>query len=169
MQFSAQLKPQSNHALTVGADREDYYYDEGDEDSLCVLEVRKNGVAYKQFVWDQRFVHAPVCRMRDKNLDGTFDETLYATTDGNYNVTALIDGTGSVVERFEYAPYGQLTILNSDFSDRVENFDGTGTGVQTGKAAPGMTTASAYDWNVTYTGHKFDSETGFYNVAPSNS
>ena len=107
--------------------------------------------------------------MRDKNLDGTFDETLYATTDGNYNVTALIDGTGSVVERFEYAPYGQLTILNSDFSDRVENFDGTGTGVQTGKAAPGMTTASAYDWNVTYTGHKFDSETGFYNVAPSNS
>ena len=45
---------------------------------------------------------------------------------------------------------------------RIANPDGSGAGIQTGTAAPGMTTATAYDWTVTYTGHKFDSETGLY-------
>ena len=81
--------------------------------------------------------------MRDRNLDGTFDETLYATTDGNYNITALIDEAGQVVERYMYDPYGKLTILNSDFSPKQNN-------------------ESQFDWTVTYTGHNYDKETKLY-------
>jgi hypothetical protein len=34
------------------------------------------------------------------------DERLWVQQDGNWNVTALLDNTGAVVERFLYDPYG---------------------------------------------------------------
>jgi hypothetical protein len=66
---------------------------------FIVLETRKNGDVdpYKQYVWCERFVHAPAVRFRDTNLDGTVDDTLFAATDANFNVTALIDASGNVV------------------------------------------------------------------------
>ena len=63
-------------------------------DSLRVLETTKTvGAAatytYEAYIWCERFVHAPVCRFRDTNADGTADETLYATTDANSGDTIL--------------------------------------------------------------------------------
>lgn len=75
-----------------------------------MLEVRKNGSAnpLEEWVWDQRYIDAPVLRWHDSNTDGTVDDTLYACNDANMNGTALVDAsTGHVVERFAYDPYGE--------------------------------------------------------------
>jgi RHS repeat-associated protein len=121
----------------------------GGDDSLRVLETTKDtgsgaGI-YEAYVWCERFVHAPICRFRDTNADGTADETLYATTDANFNITALVNTAGTVVERFVYDPYGKVSIRNNDatWTQKTNN-------------------ASGYDWVVLYTGHKLDVETGNY-------
>jgi RHS repeat-associated protein len=70
----------------------------------------------EQYVWDLRYVDAPVLRFQDTDTDGTIDDTLYYTNDANFNVTALVDESGNVVERYAYSPYGERTVLDADFS-----------------------------------------------------
>src|SRR5262249_54503059 len=50
--------------------------------------------------------------------NGTLDERLWVQQDANYNVTALVNGSGSVVERYVYDPYGRRTILDANFNTR---------------------------------------------------
>jgi hypothetical protein len=57
-----------------------------------------------------------VLRDRDTNGDGTLDERLWVVQDANYNVVALPDNSGNVVERYAYDSFGQVTVLNSDFT-----------------------------------------------------
>jgi RHS repeat-associated protein len=110
-----------------------------------------------QFVWDVRYVDAPVVRFHDGNTDGDLtggteegDNTLYYTTDANWNVTALVDAaTGNVVERYMYDPYGKVTIL-----------DGT-TGGQTDWATDADQISDVAN-DVLYAGYRFDAETGLY-------
>jgi len=88
-----------------------------------------------QFVWSLRYLDAPV--LRDENTDGTTDdlcddERLYYTTDANQNVTALLDASGTVVERYTYDAYGKPTFLKADWS--LQQVQGQTDG-----------TASAYD------------------------
>ena len=48
-----------------------------------VLEVHEGGDAanpLKQFVWDVRYIDAPVVRFHDGDTNGTIDDTLYYTT-----------------------------------------------------------------------------------------
>ena len=108
-----------------------------------------------QFVWSARYVDALVCRDRDADADsGTgdlgvtdsgLDERLYYTTDANMNVTALLDTAGDAVERYLYDPYGNVTVLDADFSADAD-----------GK--------SDYANAILYCGYFFDSETGLYHV-----
>ena len=53
-------------------------------------------------------------------------DRLYAQQDANYDTTALVNTSGTVVERYTYSPYGVVTVL-----------DASGTPV------PGNTSASA--------------------------
>jgi RHS repeat-associated protein len=119
----------------------DYYYN----DSWQVQEVRKGGSGnpYEQYVWDIRYVHAPVCRFEDHDTDGNNIETLYYTQDANYNVTALVNTNGTVAERYVYDPYGKVTIYSSDWSVEVS-------------------WANSKQSAVLFTGHRYDSETGMY-------
>ena len=48
-------------------------------------------------------------------------ERLYYQQDANYNVTALTDANGNVVERYIYTPYGVATVLTSSWSDSSES------------------------------------------------
>ncbi|MFP4054949.1 MAG: hypothetical protein ACLFV7_13895 [Phycisphaerae bacterium] len=41
-------------------------------------------------VWSQRYIDTPICRLRDADGDGTFEETLYYVTDAGHNVTAMV-------------------------------------------------------------------------------
>src|SRR5690606_23302210 len=61
-------------------------------------------------------------RDRDTNDDGTLDERLYVQHDANYNVTALVDTGGDVVERYEYDPYGQATVLTGNWQPATGNY-----------------------------------------------
>jgi YD repeat-containing protein len=47
---------------------------------------------------------------------GTWDERLYAQHDANFNITSLTNVFGDVVERYQYDPYGERTIIDSTWS-----------------------------------------------------
>ena len=84
----------------------DYYYNA----SWQILEVHRSdytNAPYEQLVWSARYIDAPVLRDRDTDDDGTLDETLHYTNDANMNVTALVNTSGTVVERVVYDPYGK--------------------------------------------------------------
>jgi len=68
--------------------------------------------------------------------------TYYYHANQQYSVAALTDGTGNVVERYTYDPYGKVTVL----------------------AADGTTTraVSLYGNGLTFTGRRLDAETGLY-------
>ena len=61
---------------------------------------------------------ALVLRDRDSNGDGTLEERLWVVQDANYNVTAIFDNAGNVVERYIYDPLGQVTVLDADWTER---------------------------------------------------
>src|SRR5205814_5845974 len=88
----------------------DLYYDA----AWQILEERWGGVstATIQYVWSPVYVDALVLRDRSTANNGTLDERLWVQQDANYNVTALINGSGSVVERYAYDPYGKRTVLD---------------------------------------------------------
>jgi len=116
--------------IVVGSDGNstphDIYYGAGPAMSAAAggvewqrLEVRRFGdtVAYEQYLWDVRYVDAPICRWHDADNDGTFEpdanEMHYYTNGANFNITALLDAnSGDVVERYLYDPYGRRTVLN---------------------------------------------------------
>jgi len=101
----------------------------------------------EQYVWSPRYVHAPIVRWRDGNTDGDLedegDSTLYYCTDANFNVTALVNTSGTVVERYLYDPYGKVTVCDGSWTPREGN-------------------ASAYSNEVLFTGHRLDPESGLY-------
>jgi len=105
-------------------------------------------------------------RLHDGDTDGTIVDIVYCTTDAddlcddqrlyylndaNMNVTALVNTSGTVVERYVYDPYGKVTVL-----------DGT-TGGQTDWAAD-SDGVSDVDNRTLYAGYHFDSETGLFHI-----
>jgi RHS repeat-associated protein len=92
-----------------------------------------------QYVWGLRYIDDLVLRDRDTSGNGTLDERLYALQDANWNVVALADSDGDVVERYLYSAYGDPLVLNADFA---EDSDGTD-----------------YAWEFRFTGRRTDLET----------
>jgi len=122
----------------------DYYYDA----DWRLLEVRKDSDPdpYEQFVWGQRYIDAPVLRWRDADGQSAngLEETLYYCQDANMSTTALVDTSGTVVERVLYDPYGEPTFYDQSWQN------------------PSST--SAYANEVLFAGYRYDSETGLYHV-----
>jgi RHS repeat-associated protein len=108
-----------------------------------VVEERESGVAVVQQVWSPVYVDALVLRDRDAdaNSGNGLEERLYAQQDANYNVTAVLDLAGAVVERFAYDPFGAVTVLAGDFSARA---------------------GSNYAWVYQHQGGRYQVETGLY-------
>jgi len=82
--------------------------------------------------------------LRDENTDQDGlcdDERIYYLADANYNVTALIDTSGNVLERYLYSPYGEVTVLDADFSSDADG-------------------VSDYANTTLYTGRELDAATG---------
>ena len=125
---------------TKGGVKTDLYYSAGWQ----VVEERTNGQTSAQYVWSPVYPDALVLRDRDTNGDGTLDERLWAVQDANFNVTALVDNGGNVVERYAYDPYGAATVLAPDFSARAGG--------------------SSYGWVYLHQGLRYDAQTGLYSA-----
>ena len=88
---------------------------------------------------------ASLCTVRqrcDTNGDGTLDERLWVVQDPNFNVTAVVDSSGEVVERYVYDPFGQATVLDANWNVRSGG--------------------SAYDWLYLRQGGRYDVTSGLY-------
>jgi RHS repeat-associated protein len=123
---------------------EDAYFNE----SWQLLEVRKtvsgtiNSNPLEQYVWHPVYIDAPVLRDYDATISGT-PTRYYFAYDGNQNITAVTNSAGGAVERYYYSPYGTLTFLDASFAPIAGN-------------------QSSIANSVTYTGQRFDADTGLY-------
>jgi RHS repeat-associated protein len=105
-----------------------------------VLEEREGGTTKRQYVWSPVYVDALVLRDRDADNDGshTLEERLYVQQDANYNVTAVMNTSGTVQERYLYDPYGARSIFDASYGSRG---------------------SSSYAWAYGHQGLRSDSET----------
>jgi RHS repeat-associated protein len=95
-------------AEVVGGDTTDLYY----SSQWQVLEERVNGNGKYRYVWSPVYVDAMMLRDR---LD--VSERLWVQQDANFNVTAIVNDSGNVVERYAYEPYGKVTVVNASWSE----------------------------------------------------
>ena len=93
---------------TIGSTTTDLYY----SSQWQVLEEQVSGSDVDRYVWSSVYVDALVLRDRDTDANGSLDERLWPTEDANWNVMALVDGSGSVAERYVYDPFGAATIYS---------------------------------------------------------
>lgn len=113
-----------------------------------VLEVRKevsgtiNSNPLEQFVWHPFYIDAPVLRDYDASCSGS-PTRYYHAFDATFNVTTATSSSGSPVERYYYPPYGNLRFQDGSF-----NLLGT--------------QQSQIGNTVTYTGGRYDAESGLY-------
>jgi RHS repeat-associated protein len=92
---------------THGSTTTDLYY----SSAWQVLEERVGGVVQARNVWSPVYVDAMILRDQSSLNNGVLDQRLYVQTDANWNVTAIVDASGNVVERYVYDPYGAVTVL----------------------------------------------------------
>ncbi len=111
--------------------------------SWQVLEERVGGAAQAQYVWSPVYVDALV--LRDRDADGNsangLEERLWVQQDDNGNVTALANGSGSIVERYGYDSYGSPTVLDASWATR---------------------SSSTYGWQYLHQGGRLDATSGLY-------
>jgi hypothetical protein len=75
--------------------------------------------ATEQYLWGQRYIDDIIQRLRDTNADGTLNETVFYLQDALFDVTALLDASGNVIERMAYTPHGAVEVLNADFTEKT--------------------------------------------------
>ena len=105
-----------------------YYYAVGWQ----IVEERVNSatLADRQFVWGQLYIDDLILRDRqtDDNIStgnlgitgSGMDERLYALQDSYFNVTTITDADGDAIERYHYTPYGDRTILDTDYTNDAD-------------------------------------------------
>jgi RHS repeat-associated protein len=74
-----------------------------------LLETKTGSNPVTRNVWSPAYVDALVLRDRDTDSNGTLDERIYPLQDGNWNTTALVTTSGTIVERETYNPFGVAT------------------------------------------------------------
>jgi RHS repeat-associated protein len=105
-----------------------------------VLEEMVGGAATARYVWSPVYVNAMVLRDFATGSPGTLNQRLWVQQDANWNVTALVNGSGAVVERDVYSPFGVVSVYSASWSSLG---------------------SSAYSWTIGYQGMRFDSLSGF--------
>jgi RHS repeat-associated protein len=96
-----------------------------------VVEEDVSGSMQDQYVWSPVYVDAIIER-------DTPSQRVYVQQDANWNVTALLNTSGTVVERYVYDPYGSVTFLNASW---------------------GTISGSAYGWIYLLQGGRLDAAT----------
>ena len=79
------------------------------------------GYVRRQYVWGARYidelVQIAVNEDPDDANESVCERDYYALTNANFNVMALVDANGQLVERYEYTPYGQRTVYKKSGPD----------------------------------------------------
>jgi YD repeat-containing protein len=136
----------------AGGDTRHYYYD----DRWRVVEERLDTAesADRRYVWGIRRLDDLILRDRiyagleslggltgsgSSSSSGTTTERLYAVDD-IVNVTALVDASGTVQERYGYNGFGGVNYMDASF---------------------GSIPASAFDWETLFCSYRYDTESGF--------
>jgi RHS repeat-associated protein len=99
---------------TVGSTTTNLIYSDQDQ----VLEEQIDGETTMRYVWSPVYVNAMILRDRATTTPGTLDERLWVMQDANWNVIGLVDGSGNVVERYAYTPFGVQTIYDATYNVR---------------------------------------------------
>ena len=92
-----------------------FYYTQPSQWRVIEERVGTSTSANRQFVWGLRYIDDIILRDRDTDGNGTLDERRYALQDANWNVTGLVNTTGTVQQRFVYTAYGMPLFLNASF------------------------------------------------------
>jgi RHS repeat-associated protein len=108
----------------------DLYYDR----AWQLLEEDVAGSMADQYVWSPVYIDALIER-------DTPTQRMYVLQDANFNVTALVDTSGTVQERYIQDPYGSFTVLAANWTTR-------GT--------------SNYGWVFYFQGKRYDFATGLF-------
>jgi RHS repeat-associated protein len=108
----------------------DLYYDR----AWQLLEEDVAGSMADQYVWSPVYIDALIER-------DTPTQRLYVFQDANFNVTALVDTSGTVQERYLQDPFGSFTVLAANWTTR-------GT--------------SNYGWVFFFQGKRYDFATGLF-------
>jgi RHS repeat-associated protein len=108
-----------------------------------VIEERQGGTVTAQNVWSIDYVNSLL--LRDDNstsgnlgLSGSgLGTRTYYQSDANYNVTAIVGNSGSVIQRYVYTAYGEQTVLSdtwvaSSATNSISGFQGGRTDLSTG-------------------------------------
>jgi RHS repeat-associated protein len=109
-----------------------HYY----SDQWQILEERLNSstTADKRFVWGLRYIDDLILR----DHGGTRHYVLH----DYFNVTAIVNTSGTVQERYGYDAFGAVRFLNASFGSA----------------------SSSYTWETLYGAYRYDSNTGLYQV-----
>ena len=117
----------------VGSDTTHFYYSK----QWQILEERLNASssAARQFVWGLRYIDDLI--LRDQG--GTRHYVLHDF----FNVTAIVNTSGTVQERYGYNAYGECRVMTSSFGNR---------------------SSSSYNWETRYGAYRWDAESELYQV-----
>ncbi|MCA9200741.1 MAG: RHS repeat-associated core domain-containing protein [Planctomycetales bacterium] len=122
----------------------DYFHYNNSWQVMEVTRGSETGTAVERCVWHPYYIDALAARYSDTNTSNGHNdanEVHFALHDANMNVTALVNESGTVFERYAYSPYGRQTVLNGSF---------------------GTISSSSVGNSYTFTGRRFDAETGLY-------
>ena len=92
----------------------------------------------RQYVYGRQYIDEAVCKIEDP---GGAPSKLFYLHDCNYNVVALTNTSGAVQERYNYEPYGGLTIAEDDYD---------------------VIPATTQNNSLTFQGQRYDAESGLY-------
>ena len=117
----------------------DIYFSQAWQD----IEEDVSGTAKLQYVWGTGYVDHLI--ERDRDADGIsgngLEEKLFVQQNANWDVTAIVNTGGTVQERYQYDPYGTVTILTGSWGTR---------------------SSSSFAWVVLHQGGRLDNVTGLY-------
>ena len=123
------------YSLTSGTLNETRHFYYNQQWQVLVESVEDTSeTATAMYSYHPHYVDAVAVRIRDADAH-------FYLHDANYNVTAMADDTGTVVERYSYTPYGETTFMSEAFVPHTNPESGIGN-------------------EYLYTGRRLDPETG---------
>jgi RHS repeat-associated protein len=87
-----------------------------DGDGYLITENVYGSITATAVTADGHFLAAGGGTLAEYHIPGTWDERIYALHDANYNITAITNVYGDVVERYQYDPCGERTIIDGTWS-----------------------------------------------------